>query len=170
MAQLPCGLGCEQGGTRPVLIIQNNMGNRYSPLVIVAPITAKVKRDLPTHIRLKDTGGLLKTSTVLLEQPKSIDKTRLIRKLGHLSPEQLKEIDRALAVSLKLEKITPMILTLCAKCRNQFNWNEQYRIWRVNPKDNHKDICTYCGVRLGFDYFVKKKNSCLLGQENSGSE
>lgn len=114
--------------------------------------------------------SLLKTSTVLLEQPKSIDKTRLIRKLGHLSPEQLKEIERALAVSLKLEKITPMILTLCAKCRNQFNWNEQYRIWRVNPKDNHKDICTYCGVRLGFDYFVKKKNNCLLGQENSGSE
>jgi mRNA interferase MazF len=96
--------GSEQGGQRPVLIIQNDVGNRYSPTVIVAAITAKIaKAKLPTHVEVEaSTVGLLKDSVVLMEQVRTIDKTRLIQKLGHLDADVMKRVDQALVVSLGL--------------------------------------------------------------------
>jgi len=98
--------GSEQGGQRPVLIVQNDIGNKYSPTVIVAAITAKIaKAKLPTHVEVEaSTVGLIKDSVVLLEQVRTIDKTRLIQKLGHLDSEIMIRVDQALVVSLGLSE------------------------------------------------------------------
>lgn len=96
--------GSEQGGQRPVVIIQNDIGNRYSPTVIVAAITAKIaKAKLPTHVEVEASSvGLLKDSVVLLEQVRTIDKTRLIQKLGHLDDRVMERVDKALLISIGL--------------------------------------------------------------------
>ena len=99
MADLNPVIGSEQGGIRPVVIIQNDMGNRYSPTIIVAAITGRVKKKLPTHIKLNTT-GLTKESTALLEQIRTLDKTRLLEKLGEVSVEELNQITEALRVSI----------------------------------------------------------------------
>lgn len=97
-------VGSEQGGVRPVLIIQNDMGNRYSPTVICAAITSKMnKAKLPTHVALKaDKYGIVKDSVILLEQVRTIDKSRLKEKVCHLDMGVLEEINLALKVSLSL--------------------------------------------------------------------
>ena len=98
-------VGSEQGGVRPVLIIQNDMGNRYSPTVICAAITSKMnKAKLPTHIALdSENYGIVKDSVILLEQVRTIDKSRLKEKVCHLDEAVLKKINRALEVSLALD-------------------------------------------------------------------
>ena len=97
-------VGSEQGGVRPVLIIQNDMGNRYSPTVICAAITSKMnKAKLPTHVALKaDKYGIVKDSVILLEQVRTIDKSRLKEKVCHLDTSVLEEINLSLKVSLSL--------------------------------------------------------------------
>lgn len=97
-------VGSEQGGVRPVLIIQNDMGNRHSPTVICAAITSKMnKAKLPTHIALEvNKYNLIKDSVILLEQIRTIDKSRLREKVCHLDEEILKQINDALCVSLGL--------------------------------------------------------------------
>lgn len=96
--------GSEQGGKRPVLIIQNNIGNRYSPTVVVALITAKQsKAKIPTHIDVKATEqGVVKDSIIMLEQIRTIDKSRLIQKMGCIDAAVLKEVDNAIRISLSL--------------------------------------------------------------------
>lgn len=100
-------VGSEQGGVRPVLIIQNNMGNRFSPTVIAAAITSRQgKRALPTHIRLGDElQGLHDNSMVLLEQVRTIDRARLKEYIGRLNVHTMHEIDHAIAVSFGLNGI-----------------------------------------------------------------
>lgn len=97
-------VGSEQGGVRPVLIIQNDMGNRYSPTVICAAITSKMnKAKLPTHVALDaERYGIVKDSVVLLEQVRTIDKSRLREKVCHLDDNILIKINTALEVSLAL--------------------------------------------------------------------
>lgn len=110
-ADLTPVVGCEQGGIRPVLIIQNNIGNLYSPTVIVAAITSRTgKQYLPTHIELNDPqNGLRKNSLVLLEQVRTIDRSRLRDYIGSLTNEQLAQVDNAVAVSFGLEPVnTPV--------------------------------------------------------------
>lgn len=95
--------GSEQGGKRPVIIIQNDVGNHYSPTVIVTAVTSRFfkKRALPTHVPL-DNAELEKNSLALLEQIRTIDKSRLIRKIGRVPKEKMKEIGAAIHVSLDL--------------------------------------------------------------------
>ena len=98
------GGGSEQGGVRPVLIVQNEIGNRHSPTVIAAAITSRLdKARLPTHINIRaaDT-GLAKDSVVLLEQIRTLDKHRLRERAGQITPEDQKRVDQALDVSLGL--------------------------------------------------------------------
>lgn len=104
-ADLGDGIGSEQIGKRPVLIIQNNIGNRYSPTVIIASITSKVgvKAKLPTHYYINTESGLEAPSVVLLEQIRTIDKKRLDSYIGHLNDEYLIEINNALAISIGLD-------------------------------------------------------------------
>ncbi len=99
----PC-LGSEQGGIRPVLIIQNDTGNRHSPTVIAAAITSRNKgKRLPTHVRLEGSAcGLFRNSTVLLEQLRTLDRTRLREYMGNVGVDKLGKIDEALRVSVGL--------------------------------------------------------------------
>ena len=105
-ADLGRGIGSEQKGYRPVLIIQNNVGNKHSPTVIVASITSKVgvKAKLPTHYYVNTESGLEAPSVVLLEQIRTIDKKRLDSYIGHLSKNHIDGIDKALAVSVGINK------------------------------------------------------------------
>lgn len=104
-ADLSPVVGSEQGGVRPVLIIQNDVGNKYSPTVIVAAITSQInKAKLPTHIELNaNEYGLIKDSVVLMEQVRTIDKKRLKEKIGHINEDLLFKIDEALAISFGIE-------------------------------------------------------------------
>lgn len=97
-------IGSEQGGVRPVLIIQNNIGNKYSPTTIIAAITSKIKKaKLPTHVELSaEQFNLEKDSVILLEQLRTIDKRRLKEKIAHLDDEIMNEVDQAIMISLGL--------------------------------------------------------------------
>ena len=101
-AELNPVIGSEQGGTRPVLIISNDIGNRHSPTVIVAAITSRVhtKAKLPTHTAIRDFEGLNKDSIILLEQIRTIDKKRLQEYIGMLSANEMARVDKALAISV----------------------------------------------------------------------
>ena len=100
-ADLSPVVGSEQGGIRPVLVIQNDIGNKYSPTVIAAAITSQLsKTKLPTHIALEQTSGLPKDSVVLLEQIRTLDKKRLKEKVCDLDDIKMAEINQALLVSL----------------------------------------------------------------------
>ena len=106
-ADLSPVVGSEQGGIRPVLIVQNNIGNKYSPTVIVAAITSKMnKAKMPTHIEIdaKDY-GLSKDSVILLEQIRTLDKRRLKEKIGVADRRVMDEVNEALAVSFGLSEI-----------------------------------------------------------------
>ncbi len=101
-ADLSPVVGSEQGGVRPVLVVQNDVGNKYSPTIIVAAVTSQTsKAKLPTHVELTASqGGLSKNSVVLLEQLRTIDKQRLKERIGSLSDSQMPVVDAALGVSL----------------------------------------------------------------------
>lgn len=100
-------IGSEQGGLRPVLILQNDIGNMYSPTTIVAAITSRIKRaKLPTHIELKSNRYQLeKDSVILLEQLRTIDKQRLKERIGHLDDEIMAKVNIALEISLSLREL-----------------------------------------------------------------
>ena len=103
-ADLSPVVGSEQGGTRPVLIIQNDIGNQYSPTTIVAAITSQIdKPKLPTHVAMPATpGGLEKNSVILLEQIRTIDKSRLMEKVTALDSEMMHRVNQAVEISLGL--------------------------------------------------------------------
>lgn len=100
-ADLSPVVGSEQGGVRPVLVVQNDIGNRYSPTVIAAAITSKInKAKLPTHIELDaQSYGLVKDSIIMMEQIRTIDKRRLKEKIGHLDSAAMQRVDEALNIS-----------------------------------------------------------------------
>jgi len=104
-ADLSPVVGSEQGGVRPVLIVQNDIGNKYSPTVIAAAITSqKTKSNLPTHIELSaGCTGLQKDSIVLLEQIRTIDKHRLKEKMGKLDERSMEKVDEAIEISFGLD-------------------------------------------------------------------
>ncbi|MGI6113351.1 MAG: type II toxin-antitoxin system PemK/MazF family toxin [Mahellales bacterium] len=106
-ADLSPVIGSEQGGVRPVLVVQNDIGNKYSPTVIVAAITSQInKAKLPTHIEITaEEYGLPKDSVILLEQIRTIDKKRLKEKIGFLSSEMMKKVDEALQISFGLMEL-----------------------------------------------------------------
>ena len=103
-ADLSPVVGSEQGGVRPVVIVQNDVGNKHSPTVIAAAITSRTeKAKLPTHIEVyADQNGLSKNSVILLEQIRTIDKRRLKEKMGHLKDETMEQVNRAINISFGL--------------------------------------------------------------------
>lgn len=103
-ADLSPVVGSEQGGVRPVLIIQNDMGNKYSPTIIIAAITSQTnKTKIPTHVRVDPRIGLPKNSVVLLEQVRTIDKKRLRDKVGRFDDEAMSIVDKSLKISVGLK-------------------------------------------------------------------
>ena len=104
-ADLSPVVGSEQGGVRPVLVVQNDTGNKYSPTVIAAAVTSKIhKARLPTHIELPSAFGLQKDSVILLEQIRTIDKKRLMSRIGELPQSTMSRVDRAILISLGFEE------------------------------------------------------------------
>jgi mRNA interferase MazF len=102
-ADLNPASGSEQGGTRPVLVLQNDIGNRHSPTVIVAAITSqKGKHEIPTHVDIGAVSGLHRDSMVLLEQIRTLDKHRLKGCVGALGFQEMKQVDKALKISFGL--------------------------------------------------------------------
>lgn len=114
-AELNPVIGSEQGGTRPVLVISNNTGNRHSPTVIIAPITSRThtKAKLPTHTEVTDFDKLDNDSIILLEQIRTIDKRRLKQYMGMMPDNIMARVDKALAISISLNN------KLERKCANQ---------------------------------------------------
>ncbi len=106
-ADLSPVIGSEQGGVRPVLVVQNDIGNKYSPTIIAAAITSQInKAKLPTHIEISaQEYGLLKDSVILMEQIRTIDKKRLREKIGHLDDELMERVNEALTISFGLTDI-----------------------------------------------------------------
>ena len=105
-ADLSPVVGSEQGGVRPVLIVQNNVGNKFSPTVIAAAITSQInKAKMPTHIEIDaDDYGLSKDSVILLEQVRTIEKRRLKERIGHLNDHLMNRVNEAIEISLGLEE------------------------------------------------------------------
>ena len=118
-ADLDPVFGSEQGGYRPVLVIQNNIGNKYSPTVIVAAITSKEKMKLPTQ-----------------------------------------KINKAIRRSTGIPKIIekPLVVSLCRVCAGNFYEVPGRYIRRVNPEQRYKELCMFCNVRNGYDYYIGRKN------------
>ncbi len=107
-ADLSPVVGSEQGGIRPVLIVQNDVGNKHSPTVIAAAITSKINKNrLPTHIEVDAQNyGLARDSIILLEQIRTLDKRRLKERMGHLDRDAMDKVDRAISISFGLD-LTP---------------------------------------------------------------
>lgn len=99
-ANLSNSIGSEQGGIRPVLVVQNNTANQYSPTLIVLPITAAKKRWMPVHVPVFRSGGLPRNSTVLAEQIRTIDRSRLLEYVGSLDDLLMQNVDNAIKMSL----------------------------------------------------------------------
>lgn len=160
-ADLGHGVGSEQEGYRPVVIIQNNTGNRHSPTVIIAAISSKVgvKPKLPTHYFIGAEDGLELPSVILLEQLRTIDKRRLEKYIGHLRKEHIDGMNHALAVSIDLVQNAPpsLVMCLCSTCAENFRNAGAYLLRRVDPAQTEQDICTYCNRRRGFDYSVIRR-------------
>lgn len=122
-------VGSEQGGIRPVLVIQNDVGNHFSPTVVAAAITSrKAKNSLPTHILLENVPGLAPTSLLLLEQLRTIDRKRLRGYIGRISKEKMLEVDAALAISIGIVQRKISLMPVCTQemsCLTQFVFVEQ---------------------------------------------
>ena len=171
-ADLDPVVGSEQGGFRPVLVIQNDVGNNFSPTVIVTPITSKQKKmRQPTHVGIPPYFNLPENSVAMLEHIRTIDKSRLGEYIGRLDDDVMDYIDGAFGVSIGIEKAFPsvkqqkkrereaadeMVLCLCPVCARQFFNSPDYVIQRIGPI-TPKDTCTYCNVRMGRVYRVTAK-------------
>lgn len=146
--------GSEQGGHRPVLIVQNDAGNRHSPTVIIAAITSQKKPNQPAHVCLRGVEVLPKDSMVLMEQIRTIDKSRLEEYIGKIGWELMEKVDRALRISVDLKKQEPMLLTLCPKCAAQFYNSPSHHIKKAQEYQKIKEVCMFCNVRRGIDYYI----------------
>lgn len=135
-------IGSEQGGYRPVLVIQNNKGNQHSPTVIVAAITSKTKNTMATHVVLKGIDGIVKDSVVLLEQIRTLDKRRLYDYMGMLDEHQMLKVDKALRVSIGMKKIDkPVLLCLCSECVKPFYISKNHSIKKLGWNLKEKEMC-----------------------------
>ena len=171
-------IGSEQGGTRPVLVIQNNVGNCFSPTIIIAPVTTRVKKlRQPTHIGIPPFFGLPKSSMDMLEQIRTIDKSRLGDYVGCLDDDVMDYIDEALGISVGLQDpgetmqerpadeprdVVPdeMVLTLFGTCLKQFIYSPEHIVRRID-RTQIKEPCMYCHVRDGYDYRIIHKKKRL---------
>lgn len=151
-------VGSEQGGYRPVLVIQNNRGNKYSPTVVVAAITSRPKHKMPTHVPLKGIEGLEKDSVVLLEQLRTVDKKRLDDYVGALDRQQMLKVEKALCSSTGMRKLDkPILMCLCPVCAKPFYESREHFIQRADKNQKLKETCMFCNVRQGYDYSIRKK-------------
>jgi mRNA interferase MazF len=151
-------VGSEQGDTRPILVVQNNKGNKYSPTVVIAPITRKLKKaPLPTHVLIPQSSGLSFDSLALVEQIRTIDRSRFREYIGCIEDGIQIEIDKALAICVGIKIHQPVYdemteLYLCTDCEADLKKGGCV----VVKKGWHKDkaYCDFCKLRQGVMYSV----------------
>lgn len=157
-ADLGKGIGSEQEGYRPVVIIQNNTGNKYSPTVIVAPVTTnhEAKAKLPTHCYIGAETGLDAFSVILLEQLRTIDKKRLGHFVGRLNRTHLRQLNQALAISIHLAEpqINRISTCLCSTCAKKFSGMGAFSLQQRKQAQKAKRLCLACKQNLGVDYDI----------------
>ena len=165
LADLGEGIGSEQKGCRPVVIIQNNIGNRYSPTVIVAAISSRIgiKPKLPTHYFINAENGLELPSIIMLEQIRTVDKQRLEKQIGRLSTDHISGMDSALAISLNLTPKHSHSLTicLCSPCAERFLGTGVYYLKQIHI--DNTCACTVCNQKPSHKYEMiqNKTEDCL---------
>ncbi|NCC42895.1 MAG: type II toxin-antitoxin system PemK/MazF family toxin [Clostridia bacterium] len=154
-------VGSEQGGVRPVLIIQNNVGNQYSPTVIVGAITKQKKPGLVTHVRIDDVKNMENGSIVMLEHIRTIDKSRLGNYCCELDEIHMRKVEKAMAKSLSIreKEEKPIELCLCPRCANQFYHAPGTIIRRADYDQIVKETCDFCGSRMGYDFYIGRKKA-----------
>ena len=153
--------GSVQSGTRPVMIVQNDKGNFYSPTLIVVPITSVPKKFyMPTHVFIGTQFGLTEDSMLLAEQLTTISKDSLREFIGVATKDFMRQVDRALAISIGLTR-------LCPTCLNNFFETHNYIIRRIDKFQTEKDTCTYCQQRLGYDYRIIDRKERKDNDSNS---
>ena len=163
-AKLNPTVGSEQGDERPVLIIQNNTGNRHSPTTVIIPISCSIKKSsLPTHVIIPQLTGLRADSLALAEQIRAIDRSRLGIYIGSISGATQAEIDAALAVSMGIELRRPpkgemFVLTLCTRCED--NFTESGYIAVRKGRQSFREICDFCNMRQGISFGVFRSEPC----------
>jgi len=157
-ADLNPTIGSEQGGLRPVLVVQNNAGNTHSPTIVVVPITHNLnKRVLPTHVVIPQSSGLDTDSLALVEQIRTIDRSRIAGYIGQVGINAQNEIDAALLVCVGIEehrakKGEMLVLSLCSRCENDFR-NSGYVLVKKGWQEVKED-CDFCHVRQGLNFGV----------------
>ena len=154
-ADLSPALGSEQDGYRPVLIVQNQMGNRHSPTTQVIPISTQIKKTkLPTHVVISTFCGLEVESIALVEQLRTIDKSRLGEFVGEVASDELALVNEAMAASLGITTKRPAVwdITLCPKCKSNFEVAGRLLVRR--GWSEVRETCDYCQVSLGVTYGV----------------
>jgi mRNA interferase MazF len=152
--------GSEQGGSRPALVVQNDIGNEHSPTIIIAPITGSLnKQKQPTHVKLPTLGNRLnRDSYMLAEQIRAVDRCRINKSLGRVEGKYtLASIDRALAVSIGIYRPEPnvLFLSLCYRC--EWNFRDSGMILVKKRWQEQLDYCDFCreGYGLAFGIFNK---------------
>jgi len=160
-ADLSPVVGSEQDGFRPVLVIQNDVGNSHSPTLIVAPISSQIKKTgQPTHVLLPTDLDLPEESMVLLEQIRTVDKARLDSYVTTADDKTMRSVNKAIRISLGLIPVkssprpAPLILCLCPSCASYFYQSRDHIIRRIDPKAKVKEPCDYCRLRQGYDYTI----------------
>ena len=153
-AELDGGVGSEQAGRRPVVIIQNNVGNAYSTTLIVAAVTSGIegKFKMPTHYHIGRSCGLYKDSVVLLEQIRTIDKSRIIHYIGQVPKKHMRAIDRALGISVDMNK--PAYINVCPACAKMLHSTGTFLLIR-NGNISEDEMCSCCKMEFAREYEVR---------------
>ena len=157
-ANLNPAIGSEQGEFRPVLAVQNNAGNINSPTIVVVPITSNLnKKTLPTHVLVPQASGLEHDSLALVEQIRTIDRSRIAEYIGRIDSKIQAEIDTALSVCVGIENRRPakgemMVLTLCPRCERAFRDSGYVLVKR--GWQEYKENCDFCKVRQGLTFGI----------------
>lgn len=169
---LGAGKGSVQSKLRPVLIIQNNVGNENGPTTVVAAISSVIKKMyLPTHILLDPSCGLREKSIVMLEQVRTVDKKDLMEYVGEITDKAtLEAIKRGIAIEMGvIECPKPnqkkLVLSLCPKCRSAYLDIPGNKIRRVDHLQVEKEKCDMCQRAFGFDYYIKNRTSNHAGMK-----
>ena len=155
-ADLGKGIGSEQAGFRPVLIVQNDVGNQHGATTIVAPVSSQItaKAVLPTHFYIGPDEGLERPSVVLLEQLRTISKKRLASRIGSLSNSNILAVNHCLAISIGLIQVPPrkLMVHLCRSCANKLF--QSGSVSMVGKQSSNRKLCTYCNHSFGPAYEI----------------
>jgi mRNA interferase MazF len=164
-AKLNPVVGSEQGDTRPVLVVQNNKGNKHSPTIVIVPISCNLnKNPLPTHVIIPYLSGLKSDSLALAEQIRTIDRSRIGEYIGRIGDDVQSKIDTALAIGIGIDirhspKGEMFVLTLCSRCEGDFR-ESGYVVVRKGWLSVKED-CDFCKVRQGISFGIFKSESGL---------